>query len=173
MQALAGRLIAQGLAASFKSTLDEALEASLLVHVVDASDPGFERQLRVTEEVLDEIGARELPRLLVFNKIDRAGDAALQAEREAALRAQHPGSIVMSARREGDVAKLREAILAFFQQRLAEAELYLPWSAQKLRGEIFASCAVLEERASGEQVLTALRYAAHVAAHLPPAVKAA
>src|SRR6185503_9416103 len=63
-----------GLVASFKSTLDEALEASLLAHVVDASDPGFERQLKVTEEVLDEIGAREVPRLLVFNKIDRVGD---------------------------------------------------------------------------------------------------
>ena len=134
MQALAGRLIAQGLAASFKSTLDEALKASLLVHVVDASDPGFERQLRVTEEVLDEIGAQDLPRLLVFNKIDRAGDAALQAEREAALRAQHPGSIVMSARREGDVAKLREAILAFFQQRLAEAELFVPGRRRSCAG---------------------------------------
>ena len=47
------------LVASFKSTLDEALEASLLAHVVDASDPGFERQLEVTEEVLDEIGAKD------------------------------------------------------------------------------------------------------------------
>ena len=69
-----------GLVASFKSTLDEALEASLLLHVVDASDPGFERQLAVTEEVLDEIGAKDVPRILVLNKIDRGGD-------EAALRA--------------------------------------------------------------------------------------
>jgi GTP-binding protein HflX len=129
-----------GLVASFKSTLDEALEASLLAHVVDASDPGFERQLAVTEEVLDEIGAKDVPRLLVFNKIDRGGD-------EAALRAKHPGCIVISARREGDIAKLRAAIGAFFERRLVEAELFLPWSAQKLRGQIFATCTVLEERA--------------------------
>jgi len=128
-----------GLVASFKSTLEEALEASLLVHVADASDAGLERQLKVTEEVLGEIGAQEVPRLLVFNKIDRGGD-------EAALRKQYPGCIVMSARREGDVAKLREAIEAFFQKRLVEAELFLPWSAQKLRGQIFATCTVLEER---------------------------
>src|SRR5207302_10813751 len=83
----------RGLVAWFKSTLDEALEASLLVHVVDASDPGFERQLAVTEEVLDEIGAQDLPRLVVFNKIDRAGD-------EAALRAKYPRCLVISARRE-------------------------------------------------------------------------
>ncbi len=130
------------LVASFKSTLDEALEASLLAHVVDASDPGFERQLAVTEEVLEEIGAKDVPRLLVFNKIDRGGD-------EAALRARYPGCIVMSARREGDIAKLREAISAFFRRRLVEAELFLPWSAQGLRGEIFATCEVLEERADG------------------------
>jgi GTPase len=130
-----------GLVASFKSTLDEALEASLLAHVVDASDPGFERQLAVTEEVLDEIGAQELPRLLVFNKIDRAGE-----ELQAALRRKHPGCIVMSAKRPGDVARLREAIVAFFQRDLVEAELFLPWSAQKARGQIFATCTVLEER---------------------------
>ena len=139
-----------GLVASFKSTLDEALEASLLVQVVDASDPGFERQLAVTEEVLDEIGAQAVPRMLVFNKIDRGGD-------EAALHARYPGCIVMSARREGDIAKLREAIVAFFQRNLVEAELFLPWSAQGLRGEIFATCEVLEERADGEGAFLRVR----------------
>ena len=139
-----------GLVASFKSTLDEALEASLLAHVVDASDPGFERQLAVTEEVLDEIGAQAVPRLLVFNKIDRGGD-------EAGLRAKYPGCIVMSARREGDVAKLRAAIVAFFQRHLVEAEIFLPWSAQKLRGEIFANCEVLEERSEGEGAFLRVR----------------
>src|SRR5437763_9791449 len=139
-----------GLVASFKSTLDEALEASLLVHVVDASDPGFERQLAVTEEVLDEIGAQDLPRLVVFNKIDRAGD-------EAALHAKYSGCLVISARREADIARLREAIEAFFQKRLVEAELFLPWSAQKERGHIFDTCTVLEERVDGEGVFLRVR----------------
>jgi GTP-binding protein HflX len=139
-----------GLVASFKSTLDEALEASLVAHVVDASDPGFERQLAVTDEVLGEIGAKAVPRLLVFNKIDRGGD-------DAALQDKYPGCIVMSAKREGDIAKLRAAIVAYFQQRLVEAELFLPWSAQKLRGEIFATCEVLEERADGEGAFLRVR----------------
>src|SRR4029077_14648442 len=69
-----------GLVASFKSTLDEALEASLLLHVIDASDAGFWRQIAVTEEVLEEIGAKDVPRLLVLNKIDRVGDAAAQRD---------------------------------------------------------------------------------------------
>src|SRR4051812_9813189 len=67
------------LVASFKSTLDEALEASLLAHVIDASDAGWERQLAVTEGVLNEIGAQDVPRLHVFNKIDRVGDEETQA----------------------------------------------------------------------------------------------
>ena len=136
-----------GLVASFKSTLDEALDASLLLHVIDASDPGYERQREVTDKVLNEIGAEAVPRIRVFNKIDHVGDAAAQTGREAALRAQYPDCIVMSARRSGDVAKLREAVVAFFQRDQIEAELFLPWSAQQLRGEIFARCEVLEERA--------------------------
>jgi GTP-binding protein HflX len=155
-----------GLVASFKSTLDEALDASLLAHVVDASDPGFERQLAVTEEVLDEIGAKGVPRLLVFNKIDRVGDEPTQLEREAALHVQHPGCIVISARRETDVGKLHDAIAAFFQRDLAEAELFLPWTAQKMRGEIFATCKVLEERTEGEGVLLRIRGAPEVVKRL-------
>ena len=139
-----------GLVASFKSTLEEALDASLLLHVIDASDPGFERQIEATEHVLNEIEAQDVPRLRVFNKIDQVGDAAAQAEREAALRAEYPGCIVMSARRPEDVASLHRAILDFFQKDLDEAELFLPWSAQQLRGEIFSRCKVLEERANEE-----------------------
>ncbi|MEQ1661203.1 MAG: GTPase HflX [Thiobacillus sp.] len=136
-----------GLVASFKSTLDEALDAALLLHVIDASDPGFERQLHTTDDVLAEIGAQDVPRIRIFNKIDHVGDAAAQAERRAALREQYPDCIVMSARRPDDVAQLHRTLVEFFQRDLVEAELFLPWSAQQLRGEIFAHCEVLNERA--------------------------
>ena len=146
-----------GLVASFKSTLDEALDAALLLHVIDASDPGFERQLQVTDEVLAEIGADSVPRIRVFNKIDHVGDEAAQAEREAALRAQYPDCVVMSARRPSEVAALRDAIVAFFQQDFVDAELFLPWSAQQLRGEIYENCEVLEERADEEGAFFSVR----------------
>ena len=136
-----------GLVASFKSTLDEALDASLLLHVIDASDAGFERQLHTTDEVLAEIDAQDVPRIRVFNKIDHVGDAAAQAGLAAALRCDYPGCIVMSARNPNDVARLHRAIMDFFQRDLVEAELFVPWSAQQLRGEIFAHCEVLNERA--------------------------
>ncbi len=146
-----------GLVASFKSTLDEALDASLLLHVIDASDSGFERQLEVTDKVLEEIGADIVPRIRVFNKIDYVGDLAAQVEREAALMLQYPDCVVMSARRPDDVAKLRQKIVEFFQQDLVETEFFLPWAAQQLRGEIYTNCQVLEERSENEGTFFRLR----------------
>jgi GTP-binding protein HflX len=146
-----------GLVASFKSTLDEALDASLLLHVIDASDPGFERQLEVTDKVLAEIGADVVPRIRVFNKIDHVGDAGAQAECESVLREKYPGCVVMSARRPDDVARLRQMIVSFFQKDLLEAEIFLPWSAQQMRGEVFASCEVLEEHADAENAIFRVR----------------
>ncbi len=151
-----------GLVASFKSTLDEALDASLLLHVIDASDPGFERQLEVTDVVLAEIGADVLPCIRVFNKIDHVGDDAAQAECKASLQARYPDCVVMSARRPEEVSALREVILGFFQRDLVEAELFLPWSAQQLRGEIFSNCQVLEERADEDGAIFQVRGAADV-----------
>ena len=143
--------------ASFKSTLDEALDASLLLHVIDASDPGFERQLQVTNEVLAEIDADAVPRIRVFNKIDHVGDLSAQAERTAALTAQYPDCVVMSAHRSDDVAALHKIIVAFFQRDLVAAELFLPWSAQQLRGEIFARCEVISERAEDDGAYFSVR----------------
>ncbi|QRM20358.1 GTPase HflX [Dechloromonas sp. TW-R-39-2] len=151
-----------GLVASFKSTLDEALDASLLLHVIDASDPGFERQLEVTDHVLAEIGADEVPRIRVFNKIDHVGDVAAQAECEAALRAKYPDCVVMSARRPEEVAALRLLIIAFFQQGLVEDELFLPWTAQQLRKDIYADCEVLEERADEAGAFFRVRGEGHI-----------
>jgi GTP-binding protein HflX len=146
-----------GLVASFKSTLAEALEASLLAHVVDASDPGFERQLEVTAAVLAEIGAGAVPRLLVFNKIDRVGDETARAEARAALLARWPDAVVMSAKDPADVARLRARLVAFFARDLAEAELRVPWDRQQLRRDIFAACEVLEERAEPDAAVFRVR----------------
>ena len=71
------------LVASFRSTLAEALEASLLLFVVDASDPACESQLEVSRNVLREIGAEAVPSRLLYNKIDRVTEAD-----RAALRAR-------------------------------------------------------------------------------------
>jgi GTP-binding protein HflX len=146
-----------GLVASFKSTLDEALEAGLLAQVVDASAPNFVQNLKVTSDVLAEIGAGEVPRLLVFNKIDRVGDAEVEARVTADLLARWPDAIVLSARRPDDVARLRERLVAFFTRDLVEGEVRIPYDRQQLRGEIFASCEVLGERYEDDGVVFRVR----------------
>jgi GTP-binding protein HflX len=98
------------LVASFRSTLDEALEASLLLFVVDASDPTYESQLEVSRNVLRDIGAEVVPSRVLLNKIDRLSEAD-----RAALRTKHPEAILLSAKSLQDVAALRETIVAFFE----------------------------------------------------------
>ncbi|MBL8946392.1 MAG: GTPase HflX, partial [Myxococcales bacterium] len=95
------------LVASFRSTLDEALEASLLLFIVDAADPTFRDQLQVTRDVLTGIGAGEVPWRLVLNKRDRLDEAA-----QAALQVEYPEAILVSARDEADVRRVRELIVA-------------------------------------------------------------
>jgi GTPase len=128
------------LVASFRSTLQEARDAALLLQVADAADAAFEAQLEVTRDVLAEIGADDVPRLLVLNKIDK-----VDAERRAELAARHPDAILLSAKNPADVAALRERIVAFFELDMVEDELVVPYNRQKLVGEIHASCRVLDE----------------------------
>jgi len=160
-----------GLVASFKSTLDEALDASLLLHVIDASDPGFERQLEVTNHVLTEIGADEVPRIKVFNKIDFVGDDAAQAALTLTLQSRYPDCVVMSAKRPDDVAQLHKKIVAFYQQGQIEAELFLPWEAQQLRKDIYATCQVLAETSDHEGAFFKVRGEPDVINKLTESVK--
>ena len=79
---------------SFRSTLDEVRDAHLIIHVADASEDDEGRAARATavEEVLDEIGAQEIPRLLVLNKVD-----LLDEEERDALARRYPQAVMASA----------------------------------------------------------------------------
>lgn len=123
-------------------------------------------QLEVTDILLAEIGADSVPSIRVFNKIDYLKDPAAQAERTAELQEKYPGCIVLSAVRKDDIAKLHSAIMDFFQAQLIESEIFLPWSEQGLRGEIFASCQVPEERSDEAGAFFRFRAAADVVARL-------
>jgi GTP-binding protein HflX len=128
------------LVASFRSTLDEALEASLLLYVVDASDPTRDAQLEVTRAVLREIGAHALPAKLLFNKADRLEPAARQD-----LLRENPGALVLSAHDRGDVVALREAIIQFFDDTMVEADLVVPYAKQALLGDVYENAKVVAE----------------------------
>src|SRR5260221_1448635 len=128
------------LVASFRSTLAEALEASLLLSVVDASDPTYESQLEVSRNVLREIGAQVVPSRLILNKIDRVSEAD-----RAALRAKHPDAMLLSAKSPEDVTALRDAIIAFFEAAMVEDQIVLPYPKQGLLGDVYETTRVLSE----------------------------
>jgi GTPase len=128
------------LVASFRSTLAEALEASLLLFVVDASDPTCESQLDVSRKVLREIGADIVPSRLLLNKIDRVTEAD-----RAALRAKHPDAILLSAKSPEDVAALRDTIIGFFETAMVEDQLVLPYAKQGLLSQVYDNVRVLSE----------------------------
>jgi GTP-binding protein HflX len=129
------------LVASFRSTLDEALEASLLLYVVDAADPTHESQLEVTRQVLAEIGAGSVPSRLLFNKMDRVPEA----ERARLRRLHGEEAMFLSAHDPADVAALREAIIRFFDEKMVETELTVPYAKQGLAHRVYEAARVLSE----------------------------
>ncbi len=128
------------LVASFRSTLAEAREASLLVHVVDASDPAFREHMAVTRGVLRELEAGDAPELVLLNKVDRLDEAAC-----AARAGEFPDAILASAKRAEDVARVRERIVAFFEREMVDGELFVPYAKARWVSEVHARCRVLTE----------------------------
>lgn len=128
------------LVASFKSTLDEALNASLLLYVVDSADDSFRSQLEVTQSVLAEVGANETPSLLVLNKRDRLSD-----EQQLQLAQEFPQAIFISTRNSDDLKRLREKILSYFEQDMVDDDLFIPYTVQGVIGEVRGKMRVLNE----------------------------
>lgn len=128
------------LVASFKSTLDEALHASLLLFVVDASDISFRSQLEVTQSVLSEVGANDVPSLLILNKKDRLSEADI-----ADLKSEFPEAIQISTRNKDDLKMLRDKIMSYFESSMIDEDLFIPYTVQGVIGDIRAKMRVLSE----------------------------
>jgi GTP-binding protein HflX len=138
------------LVASFKSTLDEALEASHLLHIVDASDPSWPMQLEVTRDVLDEIG--DVPSTLVMNKVDR-----LDADELARLRARLPEAWFVSAHDPKDVSLIRERIIGIFEATYVEEDLTIPYDRQGILSEMHEAGRVAGERYEDSGIVVTYR----------------
>jgi GTPase len=149
------------LVASFRSTLEEARESDLLVHVVDASDPAHEAQIAVTREVLAQIGAHEVPRWVMLNKADRLDEAA-----RARVAAAHPDARLLSAKRPEDVAALRAELLAWFERDLEQEELVVPYALARVVAEAHERGHVLAETHDAEGTRLVVRAPREVLARL-------
>lgn len=130
------------LVAAFKSTLTEAREATLLLHVVDVSDPRRDEHIDEVNRVLADIGAADLPQILVFNKIDRL-EAAPRIERDENGRVTH---VWLSAIRSEGLAELLEAVAERLARVARRATLRLPVSAGEIRARLYAANLVRAER---------------------------
>ena len=111
------------LVSAFRSTLEETLEADLLLHVVDASSPERDRQIEDVDTVLEEIGAGEMPRLTVMNKIDQLDDGGVRVDRDAEDR---PSRVWVSAREELGLEELREALVERLEPEGVRRRLFVP-----------------------------------------------
>jgi GTP-binding protein HflX len=136
------RKLPDRLLASFESTLAEVSEASLLLVVVDVSDPEAEQHLATTLSMLQRLGADGIPRRIIFNKLDRLPTAADPA-RLAALSAGHP-YVALSSRDPAAVAALRETLLAEVRARHRVREVFVPYAQHAVSAAIYARCRVLK-----------------------------
>jgi len=155
------------LVASFRSTLEEAAAADLLLHVADAADPAFRSHLEVTRAVLAEVGATA-PELLLLNKADRLTD---EARDELAL--VFPDAVVLSAKDPAQVAALRARVVEQFAGAAVTAEVLVPWHHHGLVHDLHARCQVINERHDEHGTTVTVRGPATVVAELQAAVAAA
>jgi len=107
----------------FKTTLESALEADLLIIVCDISDPHYEKQLSVTYEVLKELNVENKETIIVFNKKDQCDDELLK---KIVLR-KHPGSFLVSSYDPEDMTALRKHIVEFFLAKQEHFDLFIPY----------------------------------------------
>jgi GTP-binding protein HflX len=129
------------LVAAFQSTLTEAREATLLLHVVDASDPRRDERIAQVDEVLKEIGASEIPQIIVYNKIDRlAMQPRLDRDAEGRVTA-----VWISAEQRVGLELLAGAIAERISRFARSARVQVPASAGALRSRLYAAKAVREE----------------------------
>ena len=139
------------LVAAFRSTLSEAREADLLLHLVDAADPLREDRIQQVDEVLQAVGAGELPQLLVFNKIDRIEGAQARHDAQDGIPDQARRERVWISARDGEGLDLLRAVLARrLNLRHVHGTLRLPPSAGRLRSRLHALEVVLGEQVDEE-----------------------
>jgi len=136
------------LVAAFRSTLSEAREADLLLHVIDASDPLRDERVAQVDAVLAEIGAGDIPQLLVYNKIDRLG---VPARHDQPHVGDHPDEVAVrervwiSARDREGLDLLRGALGRRLGLRRLHGEVRLPPDAGRLRARLHEIDAVRGE----------------------------
>ena len=130
------------LVAAFKATLQETQEADLLLHVIDVADERQAENMQQVQDVLHEIGADEIPQLLICNKIDKLADGSARIDtNDEGL----PIRVWLSAQTGDGIDLLQEALVQRLRPSMVDVSLRIPPSMGKLRGKLYAMKSVTGE----------------------------
>ncbi len=160
------RHLPHDLVEAFRSTLEESALADLLLHVVDASDADPEGQIAAVNTVLGEIGASQVPELLVLNKADLADEATLLA-----LRANHPEAVVVSARTGAGIDELRDVLEERLPRPQVELTVLVPYSRGDLVDRIHKTGVIDTLEHTGDGTLVTARVQPDLAGDLAEFVR--
>lgn len=141
------RHLPHDLVEAFKSTLQETTEATLLLHVIDASDERRQENIDAVNLVLEEIGADQVPYLLVFNKIDQCENVAPHIEYDDQGR---PSAVYLSAQNSDGTELLLEAIQKRLENQILQVQLLLPVTQGKIRHLLYQQNHIKNENITEE-----------------------
>ena len=150
------------LVASFKATLEEARQARLLLHVVDASSEAAEEQIKAVRSVLDELGCGEKPTLLVLNKTDRLADLSLLH----VLQKHHPRAVAISAARRQGLDELADAVIEAISADFEEAEVTTASANGKVQAYLAAHAEIYRQRYEDNRVIIHCLLPRHLLHHI-------
>ena len=140
--------------ASFRSTLEDAVDADLLLHVVDISHPNYESHVETVDQVLQDLELQDYPTLMVYNKIDQAeqgAEAVVQTCRE------RDDAVAVSGMQHLGIDELRERICDFCLQTAVTLDLQIPQHEGRLLAQLHAQGEVLETRYEDNDVCLKVR----------------
>lgn len=147
------RKLPHHLVASFKSTLDEVVEADILLHVVDISSPLFEEQISIVNTTLEELGAQGKPTIVVFNKIDRVKDRSMIQY----LAKSHANAVFVSAARGINMGALEKKIIELLEGGMTEETLTLGQDDYAVISKIHDLGQIVEKSYDGDKIVIHFR----------------
>ena len=142
--------------ASFHATLEETLEADILLHVVDLSHPNYDSQMKTVQSVLTDLGVESKRTLLVFNKIDQVGEGD-EMEMHMRSAAEQPDRVAVSALGNIGLDVLRQKILYYCQEHEVTLQLRIPQAEGRLLSQLHEQGQILEQEYAPEDVLLRVR----------------
>jgi GTP-binding protein HflX len=147
------RKLPHHLVASFKSTLEEVIEADILLHVVDISHPLFEEQIQVVIETLEELHAHNKLTVFVFNKIDKVKDRSIVTF----VSTQYPHAVFISASRGINIGALELKIMELLDANIAEQTMTFSQSDYQIISQIHEMAEILDKQYDGNDITIRFR----------------